>query len=460
MIKHYYKTYPAALILFFFLTVFFTISLCLPTDDLLRDVLSWKYGFDYTKLFPYAPLNPQYNQYIGFDYLMYLVQRVAGFGIKGQNLAVHISQVISFIGFYLAGLYVFDKYLSRFQIKNKDFWMFIIICGVVSSTIGRIIIGRPEMWFTIWAISALGVFYRGRTSKIVWIIMGLIMVPLYWLALLYTPFTILVFRSKLKSILLFLTFVIVNITFWQMYSNGLWIHNFELLKLCFANRIPTLLVAENESAYYILTMPLFIVILYLSLIKLKGINLKARVKTLSVNYILDSYALKLIIVISFYLFFINMVRYIGVLSFLFLALGFNIFNDLIKDFNIPEIPRNIIYLVLAMVMVQNVKGSTSIIDGDYHIPRDSKVLVLMRDGVYAIPYFNKSPIQIVPSMEIGGNKQWVQKILVTALDNGVVNCDEIQHRFDYVAEKSLTNIPTCLDLYQVNGDIRIWKIKQ
>ena len=178
MIKHYYKTYPAALILFFFLTVFFTISLCLPTDDLLRDVLSWKYGFDYTKLFPYAPLNPQYNQYIGFDYLMYLVQRVAGFGIKGQNLAVHISQVISFIGFYLAGLYVFDKYLSRFQIKNKDFWMFIIICGVVSSTIGRIIIGRPEMWFTIWAISALGVFYRGRTSRIVWIIMGLIMVPL------------------------------------------------------------------------------------------------------------------------------------------------------------------------------------------------------------------------------------------------------------------------------------------
>ena len=77
-----------------------------------------------------------------------------------------------------------------------------------------------------------------------------------------------------------------------------------------------------------------------------------------------------------------------------------------------------------------------------------------------MPFFNDHKIQIAPCMEIGANEVNIQRIINLIQTKGKLNCHDLDnYNFNFVVEKSLIEVPPCLEIYGVNGEYRIWKVK-
>jgi len=80
--------------------------------------------------------------------------------------------------------------------------------------------------------------------------------------------------------------------------------------------------------------------------------------------------------------------------------------------------------------------------------------------MYRGVYFSKAPIKVVPSMEVGWMRKDVQEFLKEVYE-GKLDCRKLyKFRFDYVVENTLKGKPpACLELEKVDGNYRVWKVK-
>lgn len=429
---------------YFILVIFILIVLInaiqnkfIPFDDLLRDLIVYKYNYDYKNMYINYGLMTPYNQYIAFDI-------VAGKLFSMFNYASILIFQWSAIILYFCALLNFWK----IEFKNYQYQKILITIFFTLSinvfTFGRALIARPEIFLVIWFLFSYQL--RNAYLTILWCIIGLLLIPSYWLSIIYLPAIFLLARSNKFRISLFIIYFILAIIFWQYYSSGLWIKTFELTKHQLHNRL--IPITENDTILSVLNSftQIYLTIIFLIYVSLNNLpTLKILVKNNKL----------LICLFGFYLY-PNMLRYCDIVIPLYLLLIAKLF--LMQNYSIDILfkKNNVIFYffpILIFAGMINIRNTDEIVK--FNIPRDSKVLVSM-NGQYSIQFYNKELIHVVPNMEIGSVDRKVQQTLIN-ISQGTVSCQELK-AFDYLAENKLIQIPNCLKLEEVYKSWRLWKV--
>ncbi len=447
----------------FFISIaaIYILVLRLPPDDLLRDVIAYKYNYDYNSLYIYAPLLSKYNQYIAFDILLaYLIK----LGLS-PVLTVSIIQILCFVLYSILTIKILQKYIN-----DKTILILLITLCLNPLIIGRINSGRPEIILTCWSMYILIIHNKNIIYKIIGLLIGCLLIPTYWLAILYTPVILLMTRNLIKNVFIMIIFIIINVLFWQIYSKGLWIHNFSLIKECLMNRIPDMPQAENSSFFISLLCWQFALFfsIFVSVVALwmKG---QSKISQLIKHKVILIY----LVIITYFIFAFNMVRYVDIIQPLILLLLIKIlktreldhvnlmYQKLEHGLSSKTSITNIVYIVSVSVFfnsLQAIFNEVKEIPQFKNIPENSRVLTA-DVAKYFIPFFNQKNIKIALSMEVGANESWVQEQSVNILNKHKLDCSKIKGNFDYVVEKYLNYTPDCLVLTDVSGAYRLWKVK-
>jgi hypothetical protein len=443
------------------ISVIYLVVLRLPPDDLLRDVIAYKYNYNYSLLYNYAPLLPKYNQYIAFDMLLaYMIKLGAS-----PVLTVSIIQVICFVFYTILTTIILQKYIN-----NPLLLILLISLCLNPLIISRLNCARPEIILTCWSMYILSINDKNIKIKIFGIVLGCLLIPIYWLAILYTPIVLILNKNIIKNIFILFILIILNIIFWQFYSKGLWLHNFLLIEECLKNRISEMPQGENASFFisllcwqFALFFSIFIAIITFWIKKQKKILQALKDREIVIYFLFIVY-----FVCAF-----NMVRYIDIIQPLLIIIIFKLLktNEL-KDlnmyykcleYNIKDRTSltNIIYIISISIFFSSLQASfneVKEIPQFKNIPEGSRVLTA-DIAKYYVPFFNKNNIKVALSMEVGANEPWVQQQSVNILNKHKLDCSKIQGNFDYVVEKYLNYTPNCLELKDVSGAYRLWKVK-
>lgn len=436
----------------------YAINLPMPQDDLLRDMVAVNYNYDYTKLYLHAPFLAQYNQYILFDHLLAFIS-----GIVSPTVTVHLVQILCFILFVTPSILIYQHILKQ----NNYCYLYMTLLLIVllnNFSMLRIVLARPEMIFTCWIMWGLWLRIAGYSvGKIVWFISGILLIPLYWLAFFYVPGIVVVFKGLKRKLIMTSIYLVLVITFWQIYSNHLWLAS--ILDLGRLNNNRLAVIGENKSIFIILLniVTSIAVVAYcysykdclVKLLDRKNFN-KDQLKKLSnitlfrsLNY--DSNKSSLVILLITFSS-INMIRYSALISGVFCILLAYRLNEI--EIKIDPIWRYIV-LCLAIFIPLTVDCYHTI--PEFHLPEHSKVMATSQSN-YFVAFYSKG-VQVAPAMEIGANNQDIQRMMKSVDIDGTISCEMLKkYQFDFLVERNLTQIPPCLKIYQVQKSWRAWKV--
>lgn len=443
------------------IVIIFAFNLPMPQDDLLRDVVAGEYGYDYTQLYVHAPLLAKYNQYIAFDQMLHWCVLLIG-----KLATVHLIQSLCHILFITPCILIY----LHFMRKDKNCYAYLTIILIIllnNYTMIRLTLARPEMFFTCWIFWGLWLKFTTRTMwKITWLIIGLLMIPGYWLAFFYIPAILVVFDKAITRLSASFIFLLVNIVFWQAYSHGQWFSSVIELKALNSNRLA--IIGENKSIALLLLTPITSTALIIYLYTYKNLVIKQVIES---RHNLKHLHLKLYrcvcrilkstnwnspttsaVMLTLCYGSLNMIRYSAIISGLFCIL---VAIKLVQSkLTMPPITRYIL-LCLAIFMPMTINCYQLI--PKFIIPPGSIVLGTNQSNYY-VPFYS-SGIKIAPAMEVGANDQGIQQMMKDIDINGTVSCSQLnKYHFNYLVERNLTSIPTCLKIYQVQKSWRAWKI--
>lgn len=437
--------------------IVYAFNLPMPQDDLLRDIVASYYNYDYNQLYVYAPMLTKYNQYIAFDHLLHFM--VQAFG--GETTA-HLIQIFCFIMFVLPSSLIFINILK----KDKNCYLyltFLLFLLLNDYSLLRITLARPEMIFTDWIMWGLWCKFTHKSfGKCLWLIIGITLIPGYWLAFFYLPAVFVVFDNRWVKIFNSLIFLIATILFWQIYSDNQWFTSIMELKKLNDNRLA--IIGENKTIIKLLftTITSTALIGYLYSFKLRSFALYKLAKKTRFNLIFkfiksiknincNSPTSSAIILLCCYLS-INMIRYSSIVTALFCILVAIRLSEL--KLTLPPISRYIT-LVFAIFMPMTIDCYRTI--PKFVLPAGSIVLATNLTN-YFVPFYSPG-VKVAPAMEVGANLQDIQKMMKSIDLNGTISCKQLrQYHFDYLVEKNLTTIPSCLKIYQIQKGWRAWKI--
>lgn len=443
------------------IVIIFALNLPMPQDDLLRDVVAGEYGYDYTQLYVHAPLLAKYNQYIAFDQMLHW-----SVILIGKLATVHLVQSLCHILFVAPCILIYLHFMRKD--KNCYVYLTIILMLLLNNyTMVRLTLARPEMIFTCWIFWGLWLKFTARTMwKLTWLLIGLLMIPGYWLAFFYIPAILVVFDKARIRLLAACIFLLVTIVFWQNYSNGQWFSS--ILELGILNNNRLAIIGENKSIALLLLTPITstALIVYLYTYKNFVINqvaeLRPNLKCLHLNLYhkikaafklvdLNSPTSSAVILILCYSS-LNMIRYSAIITGLFCIL---VAIRLVQlKLTIPPVTRYIL-LCLAIFLPMTVNCYQLI--PKFTIPAESIVLGTNQSNYY-VPFYS-SGIKIAPAMEIGANDQGIQLLMKEIDINGTVSCTQLnKYHFNYLVERNLTIVPSCLKIYQIQKGWRAWKV--
>ena len=169
-----------------------------PADDLLRHLIAYLHQFDYRQMYIYSSF-PSFDMYIGFDMIVGCLHQVIG---QYAYVVVQAVGVLIFSGAFL--------YLLRGV--NSDLRLSLLLVAL-ASILPRLLLGRPSSLES--SLMLLG-FAMGKDERIkFWLhgLLGLLMIPLYYLYPIYMIPLILVRRIYGFTLL-------AGLGFWHWYSNG------------------------------------------------------------------------------------------------------------------------------------------------------------------------------------------------------------------------------------------------
>jgi hypothetical protein len=432
----------------------------IPTDDLLRDIIAGDYKFDYNNLYIYAPLLAKYNQYIAFDKILYLLSQHIG-----KIWTIRVVQLFCISAYITPLVLIFNKLLSHRPDKD-ELVTFCLAYTLISSIMIRLTLGRPEVILAAWTLFGIACgLYNNKLAKCLWVILGIVLIPTYWLSLLYVPTTLVVFKEVRTKILMCAVFAVLNLFIWQALSGGQWIYSFELLNKSLINRLPDALVNENSTIAKAIITPqvgLILVLLsykiqlYIKWLYIAWCNDKKAIYVETVKMLHHKYIWLIILCIWFCL--ANMIRYIDVVMPILMI----IFVDQYKDYKYTlgtVIQKNFVFIIAIYLTISNQMSLTTS-PPKFNLPAGSRVLTSFDGANYYAPFFNKSKIYIAPSMEIGANEKGIQQLVVGIQKYKHLDCELLKRfNFQYIIEKDLNSKPSCLKLIDVQGAYRLWKME-
>lgn len=453
--------------------IIFGLNLPLPQDDLMRDIVAGAYNYDYSKLYIYAPLMAKYNQYILFDMILHhlslLTSRVA---------TAHLIQLACMLFFIAPCLIILNKLIK--PSIDKPLWTTILLMILLNNfTTLRFVLGRPEMIFSCWVLWGI-VAKNSNIAKICWLLIGIVLIPCYWLAFFYVPAVFIVFNYKSTKIGFTVLYVVITVIFWQWYSHEQWLRSILDLHKMYLNRLAV--VGENKTILIMLLSPVtsmgFLYYVCLrwdklshSLNKIQDLTKVQEIKvycasitTINVRYIISKIQVILTwlfsnsltpiftILLVFFCSF-NMIRYSALISALFVFILAIELNR--HEIKIPQLLR---YAVLCLAIYLPMSVDSYLMIPKFSLPANSVVLGTSQSNYY-VPFYSPN-IKIAPAMEIGANTHDIQLMMKTIDVDGSISCAMLKkYHFEYLVERNLTKIPDCLEIYQIQKSWRAWHIK-
>ena len=220
-----------------------------PPDDLLRNLHAWRVGYDYRGMYWGSPGIQRGDYYLGFDWAIGWLDR--GFLRLGWPdwswLPVVALDALCW-SVALAG--VLKRLLRSESALPWLAWAgAILLLWLTPDFTGRVLSGRPESFFALWAFCALAV--DGGVGMALWILCGLALSTTYWFFWIYLPAALLMFpswgwqaRAWPRRIGSGLVIFVFGLTFWWIASHGQYVGWFLHLQAALKTRIAS--VGENE----------------------------------------------------------------------------------------------------------------------------------------------------------------------------------------------------------------------
>lgn len=414
-------------------SLFASIAHPLPSDDLLRNVVSHEFNYDYSNLYAHAPLLPSHNLWFGFEYLL------SGLvSVFGKDAAVRVVQISCFILVYSSILFALYSKLK----DRSDVFLYLVVFFVLSlytSIPNRILLGRPEIFFAALVVSAT--FLR----PVAWFLVGVLMAPLYWLAPIYSVGALLL-NTSLKNRLLYMGLLtVISSGVWFFYSEGAWINSLLLVGEWDANRQG--MIGELTSLLSSIGTPASLL-----LVCITAVLLKMNWGRLTLNH-----WMLLVVIVVFSI--PNLNRYAATVIMLVSVLLATLLPG-----RVPKVNAGYGFLVVALATFVAMKAGGGLLEKDnkhlgFEIPANSVVLTQFGFSEYSTIFENPDS-KYAPAYEFGATDKKVQLMIKDLITKGELSCDDLhEFGFTHVIEDSLEEVSPCLDLKQLSGEYRLWEVK-
>jgi len=413
-------------------------------DDLLRHIVAYEYGYDYTQMMPHADLY-HWSLWIGFDWLLGVFGKI---GVLPQYVmwGVQLTALLAFtVVMCKAGCRVLPDDMHK---TEKWYWKLAVFWLVLPMVIGRIGLGRPEIFMAIWVIAAL--VPKNRWQIALWASTGLALFTGYWLAFLYIPAVMMLKGVSIKGrILLGVLLGIAHVTFWEIYSQGEYLHALLWLQKIVSHE-SVIKTAEISSIAAALMSPVFALGLCLAIAGYVSADKKTRCKVFWVGALLLLYMAT------------NQIRYIGLVAPLMGLFLLYLYSE--------KMPKHLHYEAKLVLVGVAIFGALNAVKGvsryceipTFNLPENAKVMTPFSWATYAVPFYNANKhVQVAPSMAIASSDHDIQ-VLAKEINMGNIDCSALQkYHFTHLVEQNLItqSIPDCLTLEQTKRAWRLWSVK-
>lgn len=399
----------------------------LPSDDLMRHLSAWQLHFDYRAQYPWSNL-PQANLWLGFDYLLGLLQQA---GLSKQfllqwvpGLSLLLQSVVLF--------FALDKALPR-RAHNSELFLLLGALGLLLLT-PRSLLGRPEMFLLIFGATAW--LCQTRVQVLAWVLGYLALIPFYWLGWVYAPFALLLAPKRVSlwvRMLLAAGVGLAHLSFWQVYTGDY------LRLLLWLKGTLTVLAGENKPL--LTSLSFWFVWVFVG-------GLAYALSTLNKRRFLLSLPVVLLI-----LWFVvpNQIRYVAALSFVALPWMYKTLALQLRARKL-RVPSVLVLLGLGLSAALAVFQTDEV--PEFALDADARVF---SESPFAAVFYGQPGIAVEPSFALGATlPQW--RGLVS---KGVLDCELAKKaQFTHVIEKSFSAPPACADLTALQGGWRLWTIKK
>ena len=410
-------------------------------DDLLRNILVGNhYSFHYRLMYPLADV-PAFDQYWGFDHVLAVIEAALS-----PIIVMHLVQAFVFCSM-AAIVTLVAKQLTEGK-DNAAYWACIVLTAALSMSSFRMILGRPEIIFSVWAIASILVSNCRRL--VVWTLVGCAFSTGYWLAFIYF-IAVVATNVRIKDkILSLLALGMFHALFWLGMFGMEYVDSLLWLPQVLKQQI--LPVGENEGvehAFSVVSSPYsFLFIAALGLATIGCITRPSR-QTLYIA------VLALFFIAS------NQVRYIGIIGPLLALLALSAWKNDLPPLN-SMLKMTIVFicstiLITTAYIMPSVKNTP-----DFKIPANSLVIGDM-SASYMIMFFNPG-IQTGMSFAYGAQSKEIQKLAadINSGDADKLDCNLLRSQhFTHVVEKTFSAKPVeCLKFEEAKNSWRLWKVTQ
>lgn len=397
----------------------------LPSDDLMRHISAWQLNLDYRQQYPWSDI-PQANLWLGFDYLLGVLQR---WGLSKQMLLQGIPAVSLIL--QATVLYGLLHRAVAPRHRNAEVFLLAGALGLLVLT-PRSLLGRPEMFLLIFGASAG--LARTRAQVALWCIGYMALVPVYWLGWVYAAFALLLGTGSLVArVSIGAALGLIHLLFWQCYT-GDYLGLLVWLK-------GTLYLPAKENAPLLVGLSNWFVWSWLGSLglALATLNTRRLIKSGPLFVVLAWFALP------------NQVRYIAAMGFVSLPWLYQQFTVMARA-NRQVIPPVVVILALSSAAALSIPRTPIV--PKFELGATARVY---SESPYATVFYGQPGIAVEPSFALGATyPQW--KDIAT---EGHLNCEKLlQGAFTHVIEQSINHPPACATLQAIQGPWRLWLIKK
>ncbi len=401
------------------------------TDDLLRHIASAFWPGGYADMYVYSAL-PPVSLYPAFDALVGTLARAIG-----AAPAMWTMQSLALGSFVL----VFVRAAYRLLRGQRMATPLVLAALVVALFLmgSRLFVARPEIFMTIWALSALLV--RSGAGAVTWAVAGLLLGSGYWLAALYFPAAILLPLQLRTRAALFVLLSMAWVAMWFWLADGQPLRAIAWTLEQVGNRIAGVKVDENASIVNLMLYPLALLLVLGAAWSFGRKRADARLLLLAGFFALSSQA-----------------RYGGIVVPLLALYILSALRDLDLAWH-PRIRCAAVAIAASTMSLFSMNIPAYAALPRFELPSGSVVLTGFTEATYSTLFMNPGRVQVAPAFEIGALDPALQRI-VKDLAEGEFDCERMQgYRFTHLIENSLTGPASpCLALQATQRNWRLWRI--
>lgn len=403
-----------------------------PLDDAFRHVTAYLNGYDYTDLYIHLdPRFPHKSMWIGYEYIGGHLHRLLG--LKGAVLSLQAF-------FYACAAYCLWRIAKVLVPDREDAWtwrLLLVAVMLLSGLLFRLSLARPEALLAIWALSAIWM------RPALWLGIGLVLQPMYWLAVIYAPAALLLKASLRSRVIIGAIIVAAGLGFWFWYAGRDWMTFFGLLGEWLKNRLGT--VTENEPIQSQLFHPTVLATLIV-------LCWKGRPQLVRDWPMLATLAWFLLP---------GQVRYMAVVAPLLFAFA-------VRAVPLPTLTargRIVVWAVVAALSLSVLLSDRFKISYEgklphfKHLPADARLLTTFNEAAFVVPAEHPG-VKSAPPMELGATSKPVQKLVAALHGSHDLDCASLrQLGFTHVVENELQATAECLELVEIQNIWRLWRVR-